>query len=100
VAIALYVVAYLAPALAARRPGGETKKLSRIVIGLVAIQLAAGFLNVVLLAPIWMQIVHLALASAVWIALVLLGAAALAADAPQPQDAGSRATPLSSEGRA
>ena len=84
VAIALYVVAYLAPALAARRPGGATKKLSRIVIGLVAIQLAAGFLNVILLAPIWMQIVHLALASAVWIALVLLGAAALAADAPKP----------------
>ena len=77
VAIALYVVAYLAPALAARRPGGETKRLSRIVIGLVAIQLAAGFVNVVLLAPIWMQIVHLALAAAVWIALVLLGAAAL-----------------------
>ena len=100
VAIALYVVAYLAPALAARRPGGETKNPSRIVIGLVAMQLAAGFLNVILLAPIWMQIVHLALAAAVWIALVLLGAAALAADAPQPQDASSRAAPLSSEGRA
>jgi heme A synthase len=100
VAVALYVVAYLAPALAARRPGGATTRLSRIVIGLVAIQLAAGFVNVVLLAPIWMQIVHLALASAMWVALVLLGAAALAADAPQPHDASSRATPVSSEGRA
>jgi len=100
VAIALYVVAYLAPALAARRPGGATKKLSRIVIGLVAIQLAAGFLNVILLAPIWMQIVHLALASAVWVALVLLGAAALATDAPQTQEAAASVAPLSSEGRA
>ena len=100
VAIALYVVAYLAPALAARRPGGETKRLARIVIGLVAIQLAAGFLNVVLLAPIWMQIVHLALAAAVWVALVLLGAAALAADAPQTQEAPVSAAPLSSKGRA
>jgi len=99
-AIALYVVAYLAPALAARRPGGETKRLARIVIGLIAIQLAAGFLNVVLLAPIWMQIVHLALAAAMWVALVLLGAAALAADAPQTQEAPASATPLSSEGRA
>ena len=93
VAIALYVVAYLAPALAARRPGGETKRLARIVIGLVAIQLAAGFLNVILLAPIWMQIVHLALAAAVWVALVLLGAAALAADAPQTQEAAASTAP-------
>jgi heme A synthase len=100
VAIALYVVAYLAPALAARRPGGETKRLARLVIGLVAIQLAAGFVNVILLAPIWMQIVHLALAGAVWIALVLLGAAALATDAPQAQEATASAAPLSSEGRA
>jgi heme A synthase len=100
VAIALYVVAYLAPALAARRPGGETKNLSRIVIGLVVIQLLAGFLNVILLAPIWMQIVHLALAGAVWIALVLLGAAALAAVAPQTQDAATSAAPLSPEGHA
>jgi heme A synthase len=99
VAIALYVVAYLAPALAARRPGGETKRLARIVIGLVAIQLLAGFLNVILLAPIWMQIVHLALAGAVWIALVLLGAAAFVADAPQAQEATASAA-LPSEGRA
>ena len=69
------------------------------MIGLVAIQLAAGFVNVILLAPIWMQIVHLALAAAVWIALVLLGAAALAADAPQAQEAAAGAPPLSSEGR-
>jgi heme A synthase len=100
VAIALYVVAYLAPALAARRPGGETKRLARIVIGLVAIQLAAGFVNVILLAPIWMQIIHLALAAAVWVALVLLGAAALAADAPQTQEAAASAAPLSSDSRA
>jgi heme A synthase len=44
---------------------------------LAAIQLAAGVLNVVLLAPVWMQIVHLALADAVWIAAVLLGASLL-----------------------
>ena len=100
VAIALYVVAYLAPALATRRPGGATTKLSRILIGLVAIQLAAGFVNVILLAPIWMQIIHLALAAAVWVALVLLGAAALAADAPQTQEAAASVAPLSSEGHA
>jgi heme A synthase len=100
VAIALYVVVYLAPALAGRRPGGATTKLSRVLIGLVAIQLAAGFVNVVLLAPIWMQIIHLALAAAVWVALVLLGAAALSADAPQTQEAAASVAPLSSESRA
>jgi heme A synthase len=99
VAIALYVVAYLAPALAARRPGGATTKLSRLLIGLVAIQLAAGFANVVLLAPIWMQVVHLALAEAVWVALVLLGASAFEPAALQTPDA-RRAVSLPSEGHA
>jgi hypothetical protein len=55
---------------------------------------------VVLLAPIWMQIIHLALAAAIWVALVLLGAAALAADAPQTQEATASVAPLSSESHA
>jgi len=38
----------------------------------VAAQIAAGFLNLLLLAPVWMQIVHLLLADVVWISLVLL----------------------------
>jgi heme A synthase len=48
---------------------------------LAAVQLAAGVVNVMLLAPVWMQIVHLALADAVWIAAVLLGASLLSAGA-------------------
>jgi heme A synthase len=35
-------------------------------------QLCAGALNLLLLAPVWMQIAHLLLADLVWIALVLL----------------------------
>jgi len=35
-------------------------------------QVGAGFLNVALLAPVWMQLVHLLLADLLWIALVLL----------------------------
>jgi hypothetical protein len=38
-------------------------------------QLAAGALNLILLAPTWMQVVHLLLADLVWVALVLLTAA-------------------------
>lgn len=38
--------------------------------GLVVIQLVAGVVNVFLLAPVWMQLVHLLLADLVWITLV------------------------------
>ena len=45
-------------------------------------QLAAGFLNVALLAPVWMQIVHLLLADVLWIAFVLLAVRALSIPLP------------------
>jgi cytochrome c oxidase assembly protein subunit 15 len=45
-------------------------------------QLGAGLLNLILLAPVWMQIVHLLLADVLWVALVLLAARALALAPP------------------
>jgi heme A synthase len=39
---------------------------------LFGIQLIAGMVNLVLLAPVWMQILHLLLADLVWITLILL----------------------------
>jgi heme A synthase len=45
---------------------------SRWVLGLLAAQLFAGALNLVLMAPIWMQMLHLGLAYGFWIALVML----------------------------
>ena len=50
------------------------KRLSLLLGGLVLLQLTAGVLNLLLLAPIWMQIVHLLLADSVWISCVLLSA--------------------------
>lgn len=47
-------------------------KLAICVLILALAQLGAGALNLVLLAPIWMQIVHLLLADLVWLSLVLL----------------------------
>jgi heme A synthase len=47
--------------------------------GLVLLQLVIGLANVALLAPVWMQLVHLLLADLVWIALVLMAVRALAA---------------------
>ncbi len=47
------------------------------LLALIAAQVLAGSLNLLLLAPIWMQMVHLLLADLVWIALVLFAARTL-----------------------
>jgi heme A synthase len=53
------------------------------------VQLALGLLNVALLAPIWLQIVHLLGADLLWIAFVLMAVRALSlpVSAPAPQSA-------------
>jgi heme A synthase len=43
------------------------------LFGLYILQILLGILNVALLAPVWMQIVHLLVSNLVWIAYVLLG---------------------------
>ncbi|NOT44739.1 MAG: heme A synthase [Acidobacteria bacterium] len=67
-------------------PAGQALglRLHRALVWLVWGQLALGVLNVVLLAPTWLQIVHLLVADAVWIAFVLLGALALGHPAAAP----------------
>jgi heme A synthase len=52
--------------------------LARWVASLAALQLVLGAANVVLLAPVWMQLLHLLVADLIWILFVLLGAAVLA----------------------
>lgn len=47
------------------------------VVLLVLAQVAAGLLNLSLLAPIWMQLLHLLFADLLWISLVLLTASVL-----------------------
>ncbi len=64
------------------RPGRTTTRLTYAVTVLVWVQVFAGVLNVGLLAPVWMQLVHLLLADALWLALVLTAASALEAPAP------------------
>ncbi len=86
--IAIVTGIYLAlagRAIAAERPGETTHRLARALIIVVAIQLVAGFVNVILLAPVWMQIVHLLLADVMWIAAILLGATALTQPETYPQ---------------
>lgn len=45
------------------------KSLQRSVF-LVVLQIAIGILNLVLLAPTWMQLVHLAVSDAIWISMI------------------------------
>lgn len=71
----------LAGWLGGARPSGATPMLSRTLAALVLTQLVAGFTNLILHAPVWLQLVHLLLADLVWITLVLLAAAALAVPA-------------------
>jgi heme A synthase len=73
------------------RASERTKLFSTSLIALVLIQLGAGLANLLLHAPIWLQIVHLLLSDLIWISLVLLAYTAVAQPAreifgsvPQP----------------
>ena len=73
--------AITAIALAARLARNATgHRLSRAVSILAGLQIALGFANVILLAPVPLQLAHLLLADAIWIAFVLAGAEAVAVD--------------------
>jgi heme A synthase len=66
------VLAVLAAALVAHAARRAPGRGSRAVVVLCVVQVAAGALNVFLSAPGWLQIVHLALALALWIAFVIV----------------------------
>jgi heme A synthase len=80
----LAAVAVLASAtlISALRSGGEVARAVRVVRVAVVAQVLAGVLNLVLLAPVGMQIVHLVLADVLWIAMIVLGARGLAEPVP------------------
>jgi len=69
---ALVGVSVLLYAISQAAANSRLRKLAGSVALLVVAQMVAGGLNLVLLAPVWMQLVHLLLADLLWIALVLL----------------------------
>ena len=71
VSVALYLI-LVAIRLNSSRQNATTKRFAQVLTILLIIQLGAGVLNVTLLAPVWMQLVHLLLADLIWIVLVLL----------------------------
>ena len=58
---------------------GLSRRLGFAVAGVAALQVLAGFTNVLLLAPVWMQMAHLVIADVLWISFVLLGGVSLRA---------------------
>ena len=77
VSVGLYVV-FAGYLVAHLHPSEKTRLFAHLLAYLYGAQLLAGLANVALKAPVWMQILHLFLAYAVWVLFVLLSAAALA----------------------
>jgi len=65
------------------RPSQGTKIGATLLLLLFVAQLAVGSVNLYLMAPIPLQIIHLLLADLVWVALVLLSAATLGGESPE-----------------
>ncbi len=77
--IALGVSAFLviAASLVRRRPGIWIGRFAASLVALVVVQLGLGTVNLLLHAPIGLQILHLLLSDLIWIALVLLALSSL-----------------------
>jgi protoheme IX farnesyltransferase len=65
------------------RPSPHTRRWAQAVGWLFLAQILVGGLNVWLLAPVWMQVIHLVMADLVWTVMSLLALAALAEGVPQ-----------------
>ena len=75
-----FVLVLAAGVTAQLRSSPTVRRLAVALAALVVTQLIAGLVNLLLLAPVAMQLLHLLLADLLWIALVLLTAAALAVE--------------------
>jgi cytochrome c oxidase assembly protein subunit 15 len=60
------------------RPEPRVRSAAVAAAALVATEIVLGVANVLLLAPVWLQLVHLLVADGVWLSLVLLASASLA----------------------
>jgi len=57
---------------AAARPSRYTSRAAQMILIFALVELGVGLVNVVLQAPVWIQIVHLLIASSLWLATVLM----------------------------
>jgi heme A synthase len=69
--------AYFALALCERDIAAPARRMAVLLGGLLIVQLLAGAVNVALLAPLWLQIIHLLLSDLIWVLLIALCGRAL-----------------------
>ncbi|WP_216321774.1 COX15/CtaA family protein [Deinococcus aestuarii] len=82
---------WMVGALRRLRPSPEVGRWGLALVGLIGVQMLAGFLNVALKAPAWMQLTHLLLACGMWLVTVTLAYRALSAPAAQSSRVPARA---------
>jgi len=80
--VALFYVLWMLRKLS-KHPRESSATFSLVVTTLLA-QVALGILNVLLLAPVWLQITHLLVAEIFWILLVVASADLLVRKQPPP----------------
>lgn len=78
---------WLVGALRRLRPSPGVMRWGTVLLSVIGLQVLAGFVNVALRAPAWMQLTHLLLACIMWLVMVLLSYEALTALRRVPQPA-------------
>lgn len=95
-AVAIFSAVYLLwaafGAMQDRAEGNPLRAAGMRVTVMVFVQVMAGFANIYLLAPIWMQLTHLLIANVLWIAVVFLVCEQIRAGTAVPE----RAVPIHS----
>jgi heme A synthase len=95
IAVALgFYLAFVGGLLAMTAARPAQKRLALGLVGMFVVQLVVGLVNLLLHAPVWMQIVHLLLAEILWIILVLLTALVLAEPRPEAETSSTRSGPV------
>lgn len=80
--VGVYIV-LLCGLLSHLRPSPMVRRYGGILVGVFAFELLVGLVNVLLKAPVWLQVFHLLVADVLWIVLILACAEALEAKAPR-----------------
>jgi cytochrome c oxidase assembly protein subunit 15 len=83
----LLVMGAVAGGLATLRPTPQVQRAATAVGCLFLLQLGLGVLNLVLLAPTWLQLTHLLTADLLWLSLVWMVGEALGQPVPAPEAA-------------
>jgi heme A synthase len=83
---AVFLILYSVWSAVKARPDERRQWMALALTLLAIVQVAMGAINIALLAPVWMQILHLLVADALWISLVLYSASALAGPAVRERE--------------